>query len=219
MTSVFRKYFSAFLSIVSSVVAAASIGLVFRDTGIFGRDTELIAIAFGVAATGMAVLSAVFMRDILRKQSLRRNARRVFVIYARKDLPTAKELARLLKEHGFEPWLDVEQIEAGQIWKDAVNEALDESSIAIVLCSENLEKSATSMEELNRAISKMESNDRMTSPIIPVKIDQAEVPKVISHIQYVDMATEDASQFLIRSLEGARRRVLGSQEVSQPTSA
>jgi hypothetical protein len=211
MPSDSRKIAFVLLGALSSITAAASV-ILFKslEMKVSENRPEFVAILIGLVSVAMAAVSAVYMQQFLRRQELRHAARRVFIIYAKEDLDKARQIAELLKERGLEPWLDVDQIEAGQIWKSTLDEALDNSAMAVVLSSENFSKSSLAMDELNRALGKMESKDRMTSPIIPIKIDKSEIPKSISHIQYVDMADKNASDFLIRSIEGAMRRIVGS---------
>ena len=44
--------------------------------------------------------------------------KKIFVSYAREDLKTAKKLHTDLKAHGFDPWLDEENLLAGENWRD-----------------------------------------------------------------------------------------------------
>jgi hypothetical protein len=178
------------------------------------KQPEALGIIVGLGAVTAAALSAFYMSHVLVKQRAIRKARRVFIIYAKEDLEAAKKITELLKERGFEPWLDVDQIEAGQIWKNAIASALDESAMAIVLLSENFSRSTSAISELKQAISKMQSSDRNSSPIIPVKLDKADIPSDLSHIQYVDLRDQNASDFLIKSLEGTMRRIVGTPQGS-----
>ena len=142
---------------------------------------------------------------------------RVFMIYARADLRVAKEIADQLRTNGMEPWLDVEQIQAGQLWKDVVANALDESAIAIILLSKNFVARKWAMEELNHAMANLHSPDKYTTPIIPVKIDSTEVPATLAHIQYVDMEAGDEAEFLLKSVDAVMQRVLGARsQARQP---
>jgi hypothetical protein len=198
----------ALLGAVSSVLAAASIVLFkFIEAPVHYKG-EIASIAIGVAAVALAAISAFYMQQQIKRQH--QALRRVFIMYAREDLPQAREIASLLKENGLNPWLDVEEIEGGQLWKDEIEKALDDSAMAVVLTSKNFANSSLAMHELNRALNQMESSDKATSPIIPVKIDSTALPNSLSHIQYVDMSDSNATDFLIKSLKGAMRRVAGS---------
>jgi predicted nucleotide-binding protein len=205
MRSDLPKYFSA-------ATAAASIGLVSSVMLHFvnSKQSEAFGIIVGIGAVITAALSAY----ILVRQRAVKKERRVFIIYAKEDLQAAKKIAELLKERGFEPWLDVEQIEAGQIWGNAISDALDESVMAIVLLSKNFPRSTIATRELKQAISKMQSGDRNSSPIIPIKLDEVDIPSDLSHIQYVDLRDENASDFLVKSLKGTMRRIVGTTQAS-----
>jgi hypothetical protein len=204
-----RKAAILFLGVISSFLAAASLFTSKLLGSDFFNNPEIIAISTGVLAVLTAGIAAVSMRQLLRSRELQHAAPRVFIIYAKEDLEKAREISSLLREHGLDTWLDVDRVQAGQIWKKAVVEGLENSAMAIVLSSENLSKSSFAMEELNRALGRLESKDSTISPVIPVKIDHSDIPKLLSHIQYVDMEDKDASDYLIKSVEGAMRRIAG----------
>ncbi len=63
-----------------------------------------------------------------RKLAHARDRKRIFLIYAREDLDKARWLSGALRERGFRPWLDVEEIVAGEVWKKSVLCALEESA-------------------------------------------------------------------------------------------
>jgi hypothetical protein len=44
-----------------------------------------------------------------------------------------RELYHRLKDHGFKPWLDVEDLDAGRDWKEEIREAV-RSCDAVVVC-------------------------------------------------------------------------------------
>ncbi len=209
------KYLSAFVGVAASLLAGVSVAFVFDKevlNEVKGIDPRLMAIS-GLAAA-MTVFAAITMLYTLRERRLRERLRRVFIIYAKEDQAVASEIANLIRESGMEPWLDVENITAGQIWMDEMAKALDESAMAVVLVSQNLNKSTYASKELKSAISDLEANDKKSSPLIPILIDDSEMPSSISHIQFVDFKKDDAKKFLVRSLEVAMDRILGAEPSS-----
>jgi nucleotide-binding universal stress UspA family protein len=208
MSLTLKRYLSLIVVLVSALALVLPI-IQWRGAEELLHNYPLAILSILASGLG-AAFAAVYMQYVLRKQKLRRDARRVFMIYAKEDRNAAEAIAKLLRDNGFNPWLDTEQIEAGQIWKEVIDEALDEAAIALVLSSKHFASSITAKQELARAIKKMESASKYTSPVIPVKLDEAELPKSLSHVQYVELGTDDGQEFLLRSLEGASRRVMGS---------
>ena len=149
-----KKELTAILSLASVAVAILASVVTFLDfKGLSSPLPGMLAAAFGAA------LAAVMSLALSRELSRRRRARHVFIIYARDDLETAKRLASLLKDAGLSPWLDVEQLVPGQVWKKAVLKAIEESSAALVIVSRNLEKNGFVREELNAAMKLLQSRE------------------------------------------------------------
>ena len=57
----------------------------------------------------------------------------VFVCHATGDKPRVRELCRRLRENGFEPWLDEDQLLPGQDWELEISSAVS-SSDAVIVC-------------------------------------------------------------------------------------
>ncbi|WP_137111513.1 toll/interleukin-1 receptor domain-containing protein [Rhodobacter sp. SY28-1] len=213
----------AFTSAVMAASLAAAIGgsvslvseSLFVGTGDRWFDGFKIEIFFALMATLLAGASVVTMIEITRRNRLKRRARRVFIIYSRKDREKAAEVARVLRQAGVEPWLDFENIVAGEVWRDVVRKALDDSAMAIAIFSENFGESDSVKDELDQAIKTLESSDKVTSPIIPLLYSGGEIPVRLRHIHYVDMEQKDSSEFLVRSVERAMDRVLESLDGSE----
>jgi hypothetical protein len=203
-----------------SVVAAASMAVALGLKSVeisdetilktFTTPTALLMIT-GVVLAGIAAAIVLYTRS---RRELMRKVRRVFIIYSRHDSAKALEIADLLRQNDIEPWLDVEQIDAGQIWQEAAFDGLANSLVALVLVSPSLTESKFAEAELKYALSRMASDDSGTSPVIPLLIDGSEPPSFLSHIQYVDTRTANWHDFLIRSLNRAMERILVAQRVT-----
>ena len=176
------KELTAIISVTSVVIAVTAVApITFFIKGWFPEW-----IAFSIAAM-MAALSSIWSIMISRRITKARERRKVFLIYALEDLERAKKLANELRERGFHPWLDVEQISAGQIWQKSVFRALEESVAAIVLVSKHLEKKGFVQEELQTAIQTLQEREKDLSPVIPVRVDDTKVPANLAHVQWVDL--------------------------------
>ena len=62
--------------------------------------------------------------------------KKIFISYAREDSESAEKIYGDLKQHGFEPWLDEENLLADQNWRQMIRKAIRDSDyIAILICS------------------------------------------------------------------------------------
>lgn len=204
------KYLTAILSMLAAIVTI--IAYLFLEGGLIAKSIDqerLFFVILGIATLGTAFTSLTMITLINRRRTMER-VRRVFIIYSRKDLSVAKEISEVLKSKGLNPWLDVENIAAGEIWRDEISQALDESAMAIAILSKNFKSDSHAAKELRTAVSNLESRDKKASPLIPVLVDDSDIPKSISHIHFVDYTSDSAQEFLVKSIEQAMNRILGS---------
>jgi len=191
-----RKEFTALLSIISVLmtIAIALVANIFIEG--FSNSFTLVT-AFAAFLAAMAATMSIL---ISRRLSREREKRTVFLIYAREDLEAARKIAADLREQGFSPWLDVEEITPGQVWQKAVINALEKSATAIVLVSKNLAKKGFVQEELKVALEILQEREKDMSPVIPVRLDDTEVPERLSHIQWVNFFEENGLERLLKGL-------------------
>ncbi|HEY1935527.1 MAG TPA: toll/interleukin-1 receptor domain-containing protein [Acetobacteraceae bacterium] len=163
------------------------------------QGTWLSVIGLSVAS-GIALIAAFLQISEKRMRTAREHARRIFFIYAREDAAKARQLADWLRDAGFEPWLDVEQILPGQMWRRATSEALEGSAAALVLISKDFAQKEYARLELKHALEVLQSRKEDSSPILPVRLDDSEVPDLLKDIQWVDLRTEGGKKKLVEGL-------------------
>jgi hypothetical protein len=133
------------------------------------------------------------MTDSDRKELL------VFISHASEDNAAAKRLAKRLKEDGFDPWLDLERLLPGQDWNLEIEKAMRESG-AILLCfsEESVAKESYIQREYKRAMLIQEEKPEGTIFVIPVRLDDCDLPFYMREIQWVDYP--DGYQKLVEAL-------------------
>ncbi len=191
-----NKAVAAGLSVISIIIAFAAVLVDVLPWSKYG----IIFIAALISAIG-AGITLYISRQLAEKRKMRQ----VFLIYAKEDIEKAKSLAQELKQRGFNPWLDIDEILPGQVWKKAVLSALEESSAALVLITENLAaKKGFVIKELEAAMEVLQENEKGISPVIPVRLsDSVKVPDKLSHIQWVNLFEKDGMDLLFRGLKRA----------------
>lgn len=186
--------------LLGTTVAMAVMIPVILFRFIFTSSNPLLwAIISGIITGFAASASILVSRRLVTKREQER--RQVFLLYASEDIDFARKLASDLKERGFNPWLDVEQITPGQIWQKSVMRALEESTVAIVLVSEHLSsKKGFVQKELKVALETLQEQKQDMSPVIPVRIDESKVPEIFSHIHWVNFFEEGGIDRLVSGL-------------------
>lgn len=111
----------------------------------------------------------------------------VFISHASEDNAAAKRLTKRLKEDGFDPWLDEERLLPGQDWGLEIEKAMRESG-AILLCfsQESVSKESYIQKEYKRAMRIQEEKPEGSIFVIPVRLDDCELPFYLREIQWVD---------------------------------
>jgi hypothetical protein len=111
----------------------------------------------------------------------------IFLSHASEDNRQVHNLCKRLKDDGFNPWLDEERLLPGQDWNLEIEKAL-RASDAILLCFSELSvaKEGYIQREYKRAMRYLEEKPEGTIFIIPVRLDDCELPHFIREIQWVD---------------------------------
>lgn len=192
------------LSLAAAGIAA--VATVMASIGGSSRaSSSWVALA---AAAGGAIAAAMLSLATLRRRERRSSSNRVFIIHAHEDGEQAKVVADWLRDEGFEPWLDIERISAGQQWREAVAQGLEQSGAALLLVTSNLDTSkGSTSEELRRAMAELRSKDEHLSPVIPVLFHDSDVPTAIRDFHAAPFS-DDAGRVNIRN--GLRRVLTGT---------
>lgn len=111
----------------------------------------------------------------------------VFLSHASEDESNVRQFCQQLKDDGFDPWLAEERLLPGQEWSLEIEKTM-RTSDAILLCfsSRSVKKESYFQREYKRALQYQEEKPEGTIFIIPVRLDQCEVPFTLHEIQWVD---------------------------------
>ena len=130
---------------------------------------------------------------------------RVFLCHSSGDKPAVRELwERLRIEEGIKPWLDEEDLLPGQDWGREIPKAVKASDVVIVCLS----RSATSkagyvQKEIGYALDVAEEQPDGTIFLIPLKLEECDVPERLRRWHWVDAHKPAGYERLMRAL---RRR-------------
>jgi hypothetical protein len=113
---------------------------------------------------------------------------RVFLCHASQDKPVVRELyQRLAAEGWIDPWLDEEKLLPGQDWDMEIEKAVEAADAVIVCLSKNsLTKEGYVQKELKFVLDIALEKPEGAIFIIPIRLDDCEIPRKIHSWQYVD---------------------------------
>lgn len=141
--------------------------------------------------------------------------RKVFISHASEDTDDAEFIYNLLKSNHYEPWLDFKALKVGMQWDYEIEQALRESDFVIILLS----KVATNKRSyIQREIKRMDrySEEKLSDDIyiLPILIDDCEVPRSLSKYQYMKVSQADFTDNLLESLNFQREKYLETVDAS-----
>jgi len=163
------------LSVVGVIASAG--GLIL----ILGRrlsPKDLWLSILSIAAAFIAGLSSKYIAQFARRLS---PSHRVFLSYAHSDQPAATEIATLLRSKGAHVWFDLDRVKPGESIRDAIEHAMEDADTFVVLLSNEPSRYLTF--ELGVAQAK-------GLRVIPVLLNDAEVPLNLQDVQYIDLRHE-----------------------------
>jgi len=91
----------------------------------------------------------------------------------------ARKLAEDLKSRGYRVWLDVLDIQAGDPWDTAIQQALDGASTIMVILSKTSVSSRNVLDEVSYMLNRGKR-------VIPILTEDCRIPYRIDSIQYID---------------------------------
>jgi hypothetical protein len=104
---------------------------------------------------------------------------KVFLSYARRDLPTLQPLLHDLGAHGITVWRDQDNLYGGQHWPKAIGEAIAAHDVLLLVWSQTAAASHFVEFEWNTALALQKS-------ILPCLLDQTPLPPALSAINGID---------------------------------
>ena len=141
---------------------------------------------------------------------------RVFISYSREDLENAMQLYNQLLAAGFQPWIDKKDILPGEKWEQSIWRAVRQAHFVIICLSNgSVQKRGFLQREIKAALSFWQEKLDKDIYLIPVRLDECEIPQSLAEFQWVDLFKQTGFEQLQAALtEGARRYGLAISPVT-----
>ena len=134
---------------------------------------------------------------------------RVFLCHTTGDIARVRDLYRRLGIDGFDVWLDEERLLPGQDWQREIAKAVSTSD-ALIVCLSHLavSKAGYMQKEIQFALDVADEHPEGTIFLIPLKLEECEVPERLSRWRWVSLFEKLGYEKLIRALR-SRAHSLG----------
>jgi hypothetical protein len=126
---------------------------------------------------------------------------RIFLCHSSEDKPAVRSLYSRLRSENFEPWLDEESLVGGQDWELEISRAVRNADIVLVcLSQESVNKSGFVQREIKSALDVADEQPEGRIFIIPLRLDQSDVPERLRRWHWVNYFDRDGHAKLLRAL-------------------
>jgi len=126
----------------------------------------------------------------------------VFLCHSSEDKEPVRDLYGRLSFDGMMPWFDEESLLPGQDWSQEIRKAVNASDIVIVCLSRNaVRKKGYIQKEITHALDVAEEQPEGTIFLIPLKLEECDVPERLSRWHWVNYYDEKGYGTLLRALK------------------
>lgn len=127
---------------------------------------------------------------------------RVFLCHASEDKAKVREIYQRLQTDGIDVWLDEEKLLPGQEWRHEIPKAVRDSDIILVcLSNKSTTKEGYVQKEITFALDIAEEKPENTIFIIPLRLEECELPGRLRRFQAADYFLESTYQRLLKSFQ------------------
>jgi len=117
---------------------------------------------------------------------------KIFLSYASEDFEIVNTYYQKLQDLGCKPWMDKKDLYPGQLWEHSIWKAIKSCDFIIIFLSKNSSsKRGFIQREIRESLKLWEEKLDEDIFLIPVKINECEVPTKLSAIQWVNLFDEN----------------------------
>ena len=140
-----------------------------------------------------------------------KRARKIFLSYSHDDVAIVRAIAAGLKSEGVNVWHDEGEVKVGDSIVEKVSERLNTVDFMVFFISASSINSRWVQFELNAIINRRFS-ERRGPVVLPVLLDDVEVPSVLRDVKYVDLRDHDIQRGVHEIIKAIKFRELKKVE-------
>jgi cold shock CspA family protein len=140
--------------------------------------------------------------EILTSNNQSHQSLRVFLCHSSNDKPLVRKLYQQLQSDDFDPWLDEEKILAGQDWRQEITKAVRRADVVVICLSRgSVSKAGFVQKEIKDALDIADEQPEGAIYLIPLKLEECEVPERLSRWQWVNYFDTKGYEKLFNALQ------------------
>jgi hypothetical protein len=194
--------------------------LLFRAPSLSSIEYPL-ALAFGASSefdarigTGR-IRSRISICEAVQPKVNMSQRLKLFLCHCSGDKPQVRLLYARLRQDGFEPWLDEEDILPGQDWQAEIMKAVRGSDVILVcLSARAINKAGFVQKEIKYALDAADEQPEGEIFIVPVQIESCDVPERLRRWQWVELFDQSGYGKLLRALNARSASLLSRRQRS-----
>lgn len=133
-----------------------------------------------------------------------RNDRWIFLCHSAQDKDAVRAIYARLRADGLNPWLDEENLVAGQNFDIEIHKAIRHSAAFLVFLSTHaVTKRGYLQKEIRRALAVADEMPEGAIFLIPVRLEECDVPERLSHLHWVDLFRPEGYPRLLRAVRAS----------------
>lgn len=133
---------------------------------------------------------------------MRESKTKVFLSYAREDKAKVRSIYARLSGAGLAPWMDIEDLAPGEIWESSIKKAIRYADFFLAFLSRNsVNKRGFLQKEIKNALDTWQEKLNSDIYIIPVRLDDCDLPEDLHAFQRVDLFEKGSFTRLLKSLQ------------------
>lgn len=149
-----------------------------------------------------------------------RQRAKIFLCHAKEDDARVEALFLALRDEGFEPWYDKEELDVGDNWEEEIITAIERTDFfAICLSQVAVTKRGFVQKEIRSAIREFQRRAFDLAFLLPVRFEECQVPNIridenttLGSIQWADLFYDDTRAFQ-RFVKGVRKQWKRSRRI------
>lgn len=153
-------------------------------------------------------IGELFKLPPLRATEDKLNGLRTFLCHSSKDKPAVRDLYKKLVTHNVRPWLDEEDLLAGQLWREEIPKAIRRSHAVVVCLSANaVSKAGYFHKEVKFALDVLDEQPEGTVFVVPVRLAECDIPERLGHIHCVNLYDHNGFEKLLLALQSRAEQI------------
>jgi cellulose biosynthesis protein BcsQ len=173
----------------------------------------------GVTIRGNANIIYIGNDNTVKGNVVSNRQMQIFLCHASQDKPLVRDLYNRLASDGYDVWLDAVKLLPGQDWNLEIKKAVQASDVVLVcLSNQSVTKEGYVQKELRYALDLAIERPEGAIFIVPVRLDECEVPSRIRSWQYVDYFPNDAKELAYERIKKSLSLREASLGITHPKS-